>query len=300
VPASDTESGWAAVVINYEAGEALRDCVRSLLDDTSAGQPPEVVVVDNGSSDGSAAAVARSFPAVTVLHPGANLGYARAANLGIAATDAPVVAVCNPDLEVEEGAGGALLRRLATEPDLGAVGPLIRNTDGTVYPSARSDPRVRDAVGHGLLGLVWRTNPFTRRYRQLDADPSRPRDVDWVSGAAVWLRRDALNTVDGWDERYFMYVEDVDLCWQLRQRGWRVGYEPGAGVTHVQGATTAKHPYRMIAEHHRSLYRFASKRWRGARRLALPVAAAFLALRAALAMADHALRRRPRPPQVTG
>lgn len=300
MPASETEPDWAAVVINYEAGEALCECVRSLLDDTSAGRPPEVVVVDNGSSDGSAATVARSLPAVTVLHPGANLGYARAANLGIAATHAPVVAVCNPDLEVEKGAAGALVRRLATEADLGAVGPLIRNTDGTIYPSARSDPRVRDAVGHGLLGLVWRTNPFTRRYRQLDADPSRPRDVDWVSGAAVWLRRDALETVGGWDERYFMYVEDVDLCWQLRNGGWRVGYEPGGVVTHAQGATTAKHPYRMISEHHRSLYRFASKRWRGARRLALPLAAAFLAVRAALAMADHGLRRRPRPPQVTG
>jgi N-acetylglucosaminyl-diphospho-decaprenol L-rhamnosyltransferase len=300
VPASETQPDWAAVVINYEAGAALCECVRSLLDDTSTGRPPEVVVVDNGSSDGSAEAVARSLPTVTVLHPGANLGYSRAANLGIAATRAPVVAVCNPDLEIDKGGAGALVRRLATEADLGAVGPLIQNTDGTIYPSARSEPRVRDAVGHGLLVLVWRTNPFTRRYRQLDADPSRPRDVDWVSGAAVWLRRDAVDSVGGWDERYFMYVEDVDLCWQLRRRGWRVGYEPGAAVTHVQGATTAKHPYRMITEHHRSLYRFASKRWRGARRLALPFAAAFLAVRAALAMADHGLRRRPRPPQVTG
>jgi N-acetylglucosaminyl-diphospho-decaprenol L-rhamnosyltransferase len=300
VPASETEAGWAAVVINYEAGPALRECVRSLLADTSAGGPPHVVVVDNGSSDGSAAEVARSLPAVTVLHPGENLGYARAANLGIAATHAAVVAVCNPDLEVTEGAAVAVVRRFASETDLGAVGPMIRNTDGTIYPSARSVPRVRDAIGHGLLGLVWRTNPFTRRYRQLDADPSRPRDVDWVSGAAVWLRREALTTIGGWDERYFMYVEDVDLCWQLRQQGWRVAYEPGAVITHVQGATTAKHPYRMIAEHHRSLYRFASKRWRGARRLGLPPAAAFLALRTALAMADHALRRRPRPPQVTG
>jgi N-acetylglucosaminyl-diphospho-decaprenol L-rhamnosyltransferase len=299
VPASEADARWAAVVINYEAGDALCECVRSLLADTSAGRPPTVVVVDNGSSDGSAAAVARALPAVTVLDPGENLGYARAANLGIAATDAPIVAVCNPDLEVREGAAGALLDRLDAEADLGAVGPMICNTDGTIYPSARSVPRLRDAVGHGLLGLVWRTNPFTRRYRQLDADPRRRRDVDWVSGAAVWLRRAALTTVGGWDERYFMYVEDVDLCWQLRERGWRVSYEPGAVVTHVQGATTAKHPYRMIAEHHRSLYRYASKRWRGARRLALPVAAAFLALRAGLAMAEHALRRRPKPPQVT-
>jgi N-acetylglucosaminyl-diphospho-decaprenol L-rhamnosyltransferase len=300
VPASETDTRWAAVVINYEAGAALCDCVRSLLADTSVGSPPQVVVVDNGSSDGSTAVVARALPAVTVVDAGANLGYARAANLGIAATDAPIVAVCNPDLEVRDGAAGALLDRFDGEDDLGAVGPMIRNTDGTIYPSARSVPRLRDAVGHGLLGLIWPTNRFTRRYRQLDADPNRRRDVDWVSGAAVWIRRAALTTVGGWDERYFMYVEDVDLCWQLRQRGWRVGYEPGAVVTHVQGATTAKHPYRMIAEHHRSLYRFASKRWRGARRLALPLAAAFLALRAALAMAEHALRRRPKPPQVTG
>jgi N-acetylglucosaminyl-diphospho-decaprenol L-rhamnosyltransferase len=288
---------WAAVIINYEAGAALARCVQSLLEDTSAGGAPHVVVVDNGSADGSAAAVEER---VTLVCPGENLGYARAANLGIAATDAPVVAVCNPDLEVQPGTAAAILARLEAERDLAAAGPLIRNPDGTIYPSARAVPRLRDAVGHGLLGLVWPTNPFTRRYRQLDADPRQPRDVDWVSGAAIWLRRDALAGVGGWDERYFMYVEDVDLCWQLRRAGWRIGYEPGGGVTHVQGATTAKHPYRMIAEHHRSMWRFAAKRWRGARRLALAPAAAFLALRSALAMAEHALRRRPRPPQVTG
>jgi N-acetylglucosaminyl-diphospho-decaprenol L-rhamnosyltransferase len=297
---SCTVTSWAAVVINYEAGAALSRCVGSLLGDTSAGATPHIVVVDNGSSDGSAAAVEHASPAVTVLHPGENLGYARAANLGIRGTDSPVVAVCNPDLEVGEGTAAAMLARFAAEPDLAAAGPMIRNPDGTIYPSARSVPRLRDAVGHGLFGLVRPTNRFTRRYRQLDADPRRPRDVDWVSGAAVWLRRDAIAGVGGWDERYFMYVEDVDLCWRLRRAGWRVGYEPTGSVMHVQGATTAKHPYRMIAEHHRSLFRFAARRWHGLRRLGLPFAAVFLTVRAALAMAEHALRRRPRPPQVTG
>jgi N-acetylglucosaminyl-diphospho-decaprenol L-rhamnosyltransferase len=290
-------TGWAAVVINYEAGSALARCVRSLLADTSAGAAPQVVVVDNGSSDGSAAAVEQE---VRVLHPGANLGYARAANLGIAATDAPVVAVCNADLEVEGGTAAAILSRLDAERDLAVAGPMMRNPDGTIYPSARSVPRLRDALGHGVLGLVWPTNPCTRRYRQLDADPRQRRDVDWVSGAAIWLRRDAIAAIGGWDERYFMYLEDVDLCWRLRRAGWRVAYEPGGRVTHVQGASTSKHPYRMIAEHHRSVLRFAAKRWHGVRRLALPLAAAFLALRAGLAMAEHALRRRSRPPQVTG
>ena len=135
-------------------------------------------------------------------------------------------------------------------------------------------------------------NPYTRRYRELDADPRQPRDVDWVSGAAIWLRRRALESVDGWDDGYFMYVEDVDLCWRLRGAGWRVGYEPAAEVVHVQGVSTAHHPYKMIAAHHRSLLRFAGKRWHGWRRVLLVPAAAYLGVRAGLAMAVHAVRPR--------
>jgi N-acetylglucosaminyl-diphospho-decaprenol L-rhamnosyltransferase len=120
-----------------------------------------------------------------------------------------------------------------------------------------------------------------------------------VSGAAIWLRRDAIEAIEGWDEGYFMYVEDVDLCWRLRRAGWRIAYEPGGEVTHVQGVSASQHPYRMIAEHHRSLYRFATKRWRGLRRLLLLPAALFLSVRAVLAMTEHAVRRRPKLPKVT-
>lgn len=286
--------------MSYQAGPHLEGCVRSLLADTSAGSSPEVVVVDNGSTDGSPEALERSCPGVPVLRPGANLGYARAANLGIAATHAPVVAVCNPDLVVEAGTGAALVDRLDRDPRLGAVGPRIRNPDGSVYPSARRVPSLVDAVGHGLLGLVWRSNPFTRRYRELDADPDRSRDVDWVSGAAIWLRREALDAVGGWDERYFMYVEDVDLCWRLRQADWRVAYEPAGDVVHVQGVSTAARPFRMIVEHHRSLWRFAARRWRGPRRLLLVPAAVYLAVRAGLAMLANLLPGKRRAPRVSG
>ncbi|MGH9036094.1 MAG: glycosyltransferase family 2 protein [Acidimicrobiia bacterium] len=291
------EHPWAAVVVNYNAGEALAACVQSVL----AEGPAELVVVDNDSSDGSAAALGRAFSEVTVVAAGENLGYARAANLGIAATRAPVVAVLNPDTVVCPGAAGAILARFAAEPDLAAVGPRLLNPDGTVYPSARTVPSVADAVGHGLLFFVWAGNPFTRSYRQMDADAGRPRDVDWVSGAAVWLRRSALDGVGGWDERYFMYVEDVDLCWRLRTAGWRVAYEPGAAVEHLLGVSTAGAPYRMIAEHHRSLYRFATRRFTGRRRVLLPAAAGFLGARALLAMVHHktsALRPRRIPAQV--
>ncbi len=119
------------------------------------------------------------------------------------------------------------------------------------------------------------------------------RDVDWVSGAAVWLRRAALEEVGGWDERYFMYVEDVDLCWSLRRAGWRVAYEPGGTVVHVQGASTDRHPYRMIVAHHRSLLRYAAKRWTGWRRVLLVPAACYLAARTGAECLVQALRRRP-------
>jgi N-acetylglucosaminyl-diphospho-decaprenol L-rhamnosyltransferase len=276
---------WAAVVVNYNAGEALQACIASVL---AQDPSPELVVVDNSSTDGSVEALGRSCPGVRVLRSGGNLGYARAANLGIAATAAPVVAVLNPDTELARGAGAALTARFGAEPDLGAAGPRLHNQDGSVYPSARRIPSLPDAVGHGLF-FVWRDNPFTRRYREIGADPDRSRDVDWVSGAAVWLRRSALDEVGGWDERYFMYVEDVDLCWRLRGAGWRVAYEPAGIVEHLLGVSTSGRPYRMIAEHHRSLLRFASVRFTGPRRALLGPAAAFLAGRGLLAMAHHRL-----------
>jgi N-acetylglucosaminyl-diphospho-decaprenol L-rhamnosyltransferase len=218
----------------------------------------------------------------------------------MASTTAPVVAVCNPDLEVRAGTAAAMLARFAAEPDLAAVGPTLRNPDGSQYPSARAHSSEADAVGHALLGRVWPRNAFTRRYRQLDADWGAPRDVDWVSGALVFLRRSAVDSVGGWDERYFMYMEDVDLCWRLRRLGWRVAYEPGGEAVHLQGASTRRHPYRMIVEHHRSVYRFAARRWRGVHRLLLLPAALFLSARALVDVVARALRARPETPRVSG
>jgi N-acetylglucosaminyl-diphospho-decaprenol L-rhamnosyltransferase len=296
----DPTPPWSAVVVNYEAGPALGACVASLLADDSAGGPPEVVVVDNGSTDGSADAVAAAFPTVTVLRPGANLGYARAANLGTAATRAPVVAVLNPDTEVAPGTAAALVGALRSRDRLGAVGPKLFNPDGTRYPSARSTPSLTDAVGHALLADLKPDNRFTRAYRQLDMDEDLARPVEWLSGAAVWLRRDALDRVGGWDEQFFLFFEDVDLCRRLERDGWVVGYEPAGRVVHAVGTSRARRPRRSILEHHRAAYRFAAKWWEGPRRLLLPAAAAFLGVRAAVLAVTATARARPRNPAVTG
>jgi N-acetylglucosaminyl-diphospho-decaprenol L-rhamnosyltransferase len=291
--ASGEPPAWAAVIINYEAGARVISCVRSVLADTSAG-PVDLVVVDNGSTDGSIDALRAELPDVRVVRSPGNLGYARAANFGTAASRAPVVAVLNVDTVVEPGAAKVLLDRLDREARLGAVGPQLRNSDGTVYPSARTMPSITDAVGHAILGLWKPDNRFTARYRQLDADPLTPRLVDVVSGAAIWLRRTALDEVGGWDERYFMYLEDTDLCWRLRRAGWDVAYEPGAVIEHEQGVSTGRVPYRMLLEHHRSAWRFARVRYTGVRVVLLPFAATLLATRAVVAVAAEAWRARRR------
>jgi N-acetylglucosaminyl-diphospho-decaprenol L-rhamnosyltransferase len=290
--ADETGVRWAAVVVNHDSGPLLEACIRSLRADDSAG-PVELVVVDNASTDDSVAGIRASFPETPVVAAPGNVGYARAANLGIAATRAPIVAVLNPDTEMASGTALAMLGRFGRDSRLGACGPRIKNVDGTDYPSARTLPSVGVAVGHGVLGLFWASNPFTTRYRQLGADPDRPRPVDWLSGAALWLRRDALDEVGGWDERYFMYMEDVDLCWRLRRAGWEVVYEPAGSVVHVQGASAARRPYRMLVEHHRSAWLFARRRFTGARAALLPLAAVYLGVRLALAALRHAVASRP-------
>jgi GT2 family glycosyltransferase len=285
---------WAAVVVNFETGPLLVECIGSVLADISAG-PVELVVVDNRSRDDSLAVLFATHPGVRVVRAPGNVGYARAANLGAASTKAPIVAVMNADTVLEPGTAGALVARLERESRLAACGPRIHNLDGSDYPGARTLPSIPIAIGHGLLGLWWPRNPFTVRYRQLDADPSVPRLVDWVSGAAIWMRRRALDDVGGWDERYFMYLEDTDLCWRLRTSGWEIAYEPAGVVVHVQGASASRRPYRMLLEHHRSAWRFARRRLTGARAVLLPFAAVYFSLRAVMAMTDHAWRSRSHP-----
>jgi len=278
----------AAVVVSHESGQALLECVASLRRAGAA----ELVVVDHASRDGAPARVAAAHPDVLVFERGANPGYGAGVNYGAARTTAPYLLACNADVVVEPDALARLAGALDEHPDVGAVGPAVLDASGRVYPSARAFPSLRDAAGHAFVGLVWRANPWTRRYQQRDADAGRARDADWVSGSCVLLRRSAFETVRGFDEGYFMYGEDVDLCWRLRRAGWRVRYEPGARVTHGGGHSTRRHPYRMLLEHHRSAWRFARRTTTSWRRALLPGVAVALAGRLVLGELALLARRR--------
>ena len=220
----------------------------------------------------------------------------------MAVTTLPSVLVCNPDIEVRPGALGALAGALAADPGCALVGPLIRDPAGARYPSARSFPSMVDAAGHAAFGLFAPDNRFTRSYQNahLGAPGATSEPVDWVSGACFLVRRSAFEEVGGFDEAYFMYAEDVDLCWRLGRAGWGVAYAPAAEVTHSQGVSTDRHPYRMIVEHHRSLLRFAARSSEGWRRLLLPLVALGTGARCGLACAQRAAQGRRRASGVSG
>lgn len=280
----------AAVVVDYEAGPVLGECVRSIRSDGVR----DVVVVANGNPAPARAALeGMDLPLVVT---GRNIGYGAGANRGLAMSgSSEYVLVCNPDLRVHPGAVDRLVAALDTHPRWAIVGPRIVDASGAVYPSVRRFPSMTDAAGHALLALFWPDNPFSRRYRPPDAGGIEPRSVDWVSGACFCARRSVLEELGGFDEAYFMFAEDMDLCWRAHRAGFDVGVEPAAVVTHVEGVSRRRHPYRMLLAHHRSALRFAERRAAGPARAALPLAAAVLGVRLVAAVADEALRRRRAP-----
>jgi N-acetylglucosaminyl-diphospho-decaprenol L-rhamnosyltransferase len=146
----------------------------------------------------------------------------------------------------------------------------------------RTFPSFVDAAGHALIGLFKPENRFTRRYKPVTPEGAVVLEAGWVSGSCFLARRGALEELGGFDESYFMYAEDIDLCWRAHRAGWGVGFTGEAAVTHVQGVTTARHPYRMMLAHHRSALQFTVRSTEGWRRLALPLAAAVLGARLAM------------------
>jgi len=278
----------AGVIVDFNVGRILADAVRSLLDDGIG----ELVVVENGRPGSTAAALGSLADDVRIVPTGRNLGFGAGVNRGVAALrgDAAVIVVANPDTVAHPGVVTALADGLRVHEDWAIVGPTIVTPEGVLYPSVRSFPRPADAVGHALLGLVSTKNRFTERYRS----GTRPDGgVDWVSGAFFAVRRPVFESLGGFDEGYFMFAEDMDLCWRGHEAGWGVGAIPTAMVSHVEGVARRAHPYKMLRAHHRSALRFANRTTKGPTRLLLPVAAVVLGFRLAGAMLLTALKARP-------
>jgi N-acetylglucosaminyl-diphospho-decaprenol L-rhamnosyltransferase len=278
----------AVVVVTHDTCDEVLGCLDTI------DHADEVVVVDAGSSDGTPGAVRARHPGVRVLEL-ANTGFGRGVNAGVRACTAGIVVAANADVRFDPGAIARLARVLAGDAGLGAAGPAVRDLSGAPQASARQIPGTATALGHALLGQIMPANPWTARYYERDADPGLARDVDWLSGCAIALRRHAFEQVGGFDPGYFLYVEDVDLGWRLRRAGWRLRYEPDATVTHRGGASTGRRRVRALIAHAHSLDRFYGRtRASAAARLLRPVVRVGLAGWVGIGIVAGAARRASR------
>lgn len=272
----------AVVSVSYRSEVELEAMLGSL--PTAVAAPVLVVVADNlPEVDGTRDVVLRAGGTYVPMR--ANLGYGGAINEVVRGLpeDIEWVVITNPDVVFHQGAIDRMLETGATAADIGAIGPIVRNEDGSVYPSARAVPGIRVGSGHALFSNLWPTNPWTRRYHAATSADIE-RDAGWLSGSCLLVRRAAFDAVGGFDEGFFMYFEDVDLGFRLTRAGWRNRFTPRAEVTHTGGHSTTGESAAMIRAHHRSAELFIRKKYHG--RLLGPVRAVLLTglrLRSALA-----------------
>jgi N-acetylglucosaminyl-diphospho-decaprenol L-rhamnosyltransferase len=253
-----TEPVLSAVLVNYNAGDELRRALQSIADEMH-GQAWEAVVVDNASIDGSPSVVAEFAPLASLVANTDNIGFARAVNQGLAVTTAARVLIMNPDCRLVAGAIAALGAELDQHEFCAIAGPRILNPDGSVQGSARGDPDMLTGL-FGRTGVLGRLMPWAGVARRNVVSDAAIRSgypsvvVDWLSGACILARRDALARVNGFDERYFLYWEDADLCRRLRAAGYHVRYVPGATAIHRVGHSSRTVRAAAIRAFHTSAY----------------------------------------------
>jgi len=268
----------AVVIVNYDTGPYLERCLTSV--QTHRGDVvTEVLVIDNASHDGSHTAAAM-YPEARLIENPTNLYLSPAWNQGARETTAPYLLFLNPDAEIFAGTLADYVRVAREHPRAAIVGPMIRNPDGTVYASGRRFPSVVDAAFHAVLSLFTRNNHFTPRYEMAGWDPTTEREVDWVSGACMLMPREGYNAVGGFDERFPLFAEELDIATRLQDAKRIVLFTPQVQVLHAIGVSRRR-SRRMSLMHSRSIYRYYAKhRAAGWRRLTLPLARGGLRVRA--------------------
>jgi GT2 family glycosyltransferase len=228
------------IVLCWNDLKVLPDCLRSIFETTRATEF-EVIVSDNGSTDGSIDFVRTNYPQARLIENGRNLRFAKANNVGIRASRGEYVLILNPDTIIREGALDEMVRFADRHPEAGTFGCRVLNVDGSYQESARP---FQSIGGEWITALGLRSLGYLSR--AFDADTyvgwkgNTERTVDWVSGCFILARRDLLNRIDGFDEQFFYYFEDMDLCRRIRQTGCSILFYHGATIVHLGGQSTSK------------------------------------------------------------
>lgn len=247
------------VIVNWNVRDLLRSCVTSILASVPASSNPQIIVVDNASTDGSVAMMCTEFPQVTLIPNTENRGFTVGNNQGIEIAQGRYVLLLNADTEVLGDALPILTHYMDAHPDVGLVGPQLLFPDGQVQSSRRRFP-TRTTL---FLESTWLESLTPRsileRYYVLDRPDASITDVDWVTGAAMLIRRQVIRQVGGMDEGFFMYSEELDWCRRIKAAGWRVVYYPPAQIIHHEGKSSEQAVPERHINFQRSKIRYTGK-----------------------------------------
>ncbi|HSI32434.1 MAG TPA: glycosyltransferase family 2 protein [Tepidisphaeraceae bacterium] len=247
----------SVVIVSYNTRQMTLDCLRALRADLGD-LPAEVFVVDNASTDDSPAAVAAEDPAVRVIANPANVGFGAANNQAMRLARGQFILLLNSDAFPRPGATAALVDYLAAHPGVGVVGPKLLNADGSTQQSCYRFPTPGQCWRENLwLGGLLRRHPRLGDYRYWAHDAER--DVDWIVGACMLLRREVFERAGGFDEAFFMYAEETDWQRRIRDAGWRIAFTPAVQVTHLGGASGARDKAKVNRHFFDSLDRYERK-----------------------------------------
>jgi GT2 family glycosyltransferase len=252
------------VTVTYKCYDELEKCVESIRQTNNIQLVDSFVVVDNSPSDEYWDQNIAKLGPITLIQNRKNKGFGKAANQGIRKGCAPYVALINPDCVVNEKAFKEALTYLELNPDVAILGPKILEEDGSLQGSARAFPSVSNFL-FGRSSVLSRLFPNSKWVKRsmpcfaLNPEGTEGIPVDWVSGAAMFIRREALRQVGLFDERFFMYWEDVGLCQRLRCSGWQVIYYPIPTVTHLIGRSSMHHPWKRELYFYKSAFLLANK-----------------------------------------
>lgn len=265
------------LIICWNGREELPACLRSIYAETR-GLDFEVIVADNGSTDGSLDFVREHHPQVRIVENGANLGFARGNNAAIPAARGEYVLFLNPDTIIRDRALERWMEYVEAHPEAGAFGPRVLNPDGSFQLSARPNPTLRGYLISALyLRWLGRISDRFASDTYMGWDGTTEREVDWVMGCALLIRGDLLRRLRGFDDRFFFHFEDADLCFRVRKAGYPVLFHPGAEIIHLGGASARRIPVRIRLESYRNRYRYFFKHY-GRRSLARIRAVSLLGL----------------------
>lgn len=227
------------MIVSWNVRDLLRDCLRSL----PLGDPEtEIIVIDSASADGSADMVRREFPQVTLCVSAENLGYSRGNNLGLRQARGRYRLVLNPDTEIAGDALAQMCAYMEAHPQVGALGPQMVYADGTPQSTRRRFPNLITAAFESTWTQALAPRSLLERYYARDLPAEETVEVDWVVGAALLLRAEAYEQVGGFDESFFMYSEELDLCRRLKAAGWSVVHLPAARLIHHEARSSAQVP----------------------------------------------------------